>query len=294
MVAIGNSAARHALPQVQFALPAPALRPLITTYYHVTAPGPVEDYLHPEWGNIRFSLHGRWDVARPGSLDPTPQRHSLFGPTDRTGIVTSPGDAAMLGIGLTALGWAMLIDRPADAHANRVCDLDQVWGAAAGHCWQALCAADWAAVPALLDGVFTARAAAAPPPDPLIEVVQAALIDGHIDTAHGFAERLGLNDRTLARLCQRVFGFAPKRLLRRQRFLRTLAEIGDRLDQPLSSLLDGGYFDQPHFNREFRAFMGMTPLAYFHSPRQIMRRAAIERLRTAGAVVQGLHHAKAD
>lgn len=289
-----GTATRQALPQVQFALPAPALRPLITTYYQVSAPGPVEDFLHPEWGNIRFSTRGQWTLTRPGSNDPTPERHSLFGPTDRTGTVTSPGDAATLGIGLTALGWAQLIGQPANLHANRVCDLDKVYGEEAGRLWQQLCETDWADIPALLDAHFSARAAAAPPPDPLIEVVQAALIDGNIDTAHDFAESLGLNERTLARLCQRVFGFAPKRLLRRQRFLRTLADIGDRLDQPLATLLDGSYFDQPHFNREFRAYMGMTPLAYFHSPRQMMRRAAIERMRTAGAMVQGLHHAKAD
>lgn len=293
MFSDNGAASLQALPQVQFALPAPALRPLITTYYHVVAPGPVEDFLHPEWGNIRFSTRGQWTVDRPGSHDPTPPRHSLFGPTDRTGIVTSPGDAAMHGIGLTALGWAMLVGLPADRHANRMCDLDQVYGTAATDLWQALCRADWADTPALLDAFFTARAAAAPPPDPMIQVVEAALIDGNIDTVHDFAAGLQMNERTLARLCQRVFGFAPKRLLRRQRFLRTLAEIGDRLDQPLATLLDGSYFDQPHFNREFKAYMGMTPLAYFHSPRQMMRRAAIERMRTAGASVQGLHHSKA-
>ncbi|OSZ72737.1 hypothetical protein CAP39_05380 [Sphingomonas sp. IBVSS1] len=287
-------AAAPAEPQVCFALPAPALRPLITTYYRVVAPAPLEDYLHPEWGNIRFSIRGQWTVTRPGCNDPTPERASLFGPTDRTGMVRTPGDAASLGIGLTALGWAQLIGEPADRHANRVCDLGQVYGAAAEQLWQRLQQSDWAAAVALLDGFFTARAAAAPAPDPLIAVVEAALVNGEIGTAHDFAASLGLNERTLARLCQRVFGFPPKRLLRRQRFLRTLADIGDRLDQPLATLLDGSYFDQPHFNREFKAYMGMTPSAYFHSPRQIMRRAAVERMRTAGAMVQGLHHMKAD
>ena len=32
-------------------------------------------------------------------------------------------------------------------------------------------------------------------------------------------------------------------------------------DTPLAELAAaGGYFDQPHFNREVRAFSGMTPL----------------------------------
>lgn len=280
--------------QVGFALPAPALRPLITTYYQVVAPGPLTDYLHPEWGNIRFTTRGSWQLSRAGCPDPSPDRHGLFGPSDRTATVTTQGQAAMVGVGLTSLGWNQLLGVPANLHANRMRPLSDVLGDSADALWQRLCALPWAEVPAALDEFFLARASAAPPADPMIETVQAALIDGNIDTAHDFAASLGVNDRTLARLCLRVFGFAPKRLLRRQRFLRTLADIGDRLDQPLASLLDGSYFDQPHFNREFRAYMGMTPRAYVHSPRQMMRRAAIERMRTAGAVVQGLHHIKAD
>lgn len=285
-----EEAARSALPVVQFALPAPALRPLITTYYHVTAPGPLEDYLHPEWGNIRFTLRGSWTVKRPGCTDPTPERAALFGPSDRTAMVTAPGSAAMAGVGLTAQGWQLLIGQPADAHANRQSALDLLHGGRADALWSALRDCDWPAMPALFDAYF-ADVAGAAPLDPQIALLEQALIDSDITNVHGFAEGLGLNERTCARLCCKIFGFSPKRLLRRQRFLRTLADIGDRLDQPLASLLDGSYYDQSHFIREFRSYMGMTPLAYFHSPRQMMRPAAIERMRTAGAMVQGLHHA---
>ena len=277
------------MPVVKFALPAPALRPLITTYYHVAAHAPLEDHLHPEWGNIRFTLRGTWTVRRPGCADPTPAHGGLFGPSDRTATVTSAGAAAMAGVGLTAQGWQMLIGQPAVAHANRQCDLRRVHGARADALAAALQACDWADMPPLLDAWFTAVAGPVAL-DPQITILEQALIDGDLGTVQGFAEGLGLNERTCARLCLKIFGFSPKRLLRRQRFLRTLAEIGDRLDQPLASLLDGSYYDQSHFNREFRSYMGMTPLAYFHSPRQMMRRAAIERMRTAGAMVQGLHH----
>lgn len=291
MFSSDQAAVRVVLPQVQFALPAPSLRPLITTYYHVTTADPLEDYLHPEWGNIRFTLRGTWTAKRAGSSDPTPSHGGLFGPSDRTATVLASGQAAMVGIGLTALGWQQLIGEPANAHANRQGELSAVLGDAAETLWAAVRASEWAAMPALFDDWFGARAAAAAPPDPAIARLEQALIDGDIDTVPGFADGLGLTERTCARLCLRVFGFSPKRLLRRQRFLRTLAQIGDRLDQPLASLLHGSYYDQSHFIREFRSYMGMTPLMYFHSPRQLMRRAAIERMRAAGAMVQGLHHA---
>ena len=285
----GSLPTEQTMPIVQFALPAPALRPLITTYYHVTTTGPLVDQLHPEWGNIRFTTRGEWDVTRPGCSDQTPADCALFGPSDRTATVTAHGPAAMLGVGLTTLGWLALIGQPAHRLANRVCSLADVHGPAALALHERACATEWAGVPALFDAYFGALAAAAPPADLAVMRAEQALISGNIESVQAFAEGLGLGERTCARLCQRAFGFTPKRLLRRQRFLRTLAEIGDRLDEPLAALLDGSYYDQSHFIREFKAYMGMTPLAYFSSPRQMMRRAAAERLRTAGAVVQGLH-----
>lgn len=53
----------------------------------------------------------------------------------------------------------------------------------------------------------------------------------------------------------RDFGFFPEQSLRRQRFLRTLGQIGDLLDQNLSAQLDGRYQEQSHFIQKFRAYM---------------------------------------
>jgi len=61
------------------------------------------------------------------------------------------------------------------------------------------------------------------------------------------------------------------------------------LDRPLTGLIDDGYYDQAHFNREFRTYMGMTPTEYFNSPREIMRRSAEVRRSLTGAGLQGLH-----
>lgn len=280
---------RSMLLQVQFALPTPALRPLITTYYRVEAHGSLQDHLHPEWGNVRFTVSGQWQVVRPGCSDPTPARAALFGPTDRTGIVSCTGAGVMVGAGLTALGWCRLIGTPAHRLANRIADLESVHGKAAHALWESLQHASWEECQALFDAYFTAVAAPAQPDEPIIQQLETELVAGRIDHVAELAAALGFSERTLERLCKRAFGFSPKRLLRRQRFLRTLAEIGDRLDQPLAELLDGSYYDQSHFIREFKAYMGMTPTAYVHAPRQMMRLAAIERLRTAGAPVQGLH-----
>ena len=274
---------------IRFYLPAPALRPLITSYYLIDSPGPLSEWLHPEWGNIRFSLRGEWQVASMGGHAEAPRRSSLFGPTDRTRRFGTDG-GAMIGIGLTPLGWLRIVRRDAGGLANRFAALDDTLGMPGDALAVDLArCADDAARCAMLDTLFAGSGERAHADEAATMGVQRILIAGMADTVEEFVAATGLSHRTLNRLCLRVFGFGPKRLLRRQRFLRTLARIRDRLDQPLAALLDDDYYDQAHFIREFRAFMGMAPTAYFASPREVMRRIATERARVIGAPVQGLH-----
>src|SRR3569623_286073 len=141
-------------------------------------------------------------------------------------------------------------------------------------------------------GSLIRRAGRASSREELTRRAHAALVAGEIEDVGDFAAQVGVERRTLNRLCVRVFGFTPVRLLARQRFLRTLGAVRDHLDRPLSEVIDGAYYAQAHFNRDFKAFMGMTPMAYFNSPREVLRRAGTERREALGAAVQGLHPAK--
>ena len=103
------------------------------------------------------------------------------------------------------------------------------------------------------------------------------------------AERLGISSRSLERLSLKAFGFSPKLLLRRQRFLRSLAQF--TLDPSLTWIrtLDFHYVDQVHFVRDFRRFMGMSPRSYGALDHPLMRAAVHGRTAAAGAAVQALH-----
>lgn len=285
----GEGGAPSAPPSVRFFLPAAPLRELITSYYLIEATAPLADNLHPEWANIRFSLAGRWLADSFTGLAETPFRSALFGPTDRTRRFSSEGGTT-LGVGLTPLGWVRLIGGDASKLANAFTELGDLLGTPGDTIAARLqaCADDGARC-ALLDDLFVARLRPATADEALVAKAQRVLIGGEAETIADLAHAMGLQYRTLSRFCRRVFGFGPKRLFRRQRFLRTLAQVRDRLDQPLTSVLDPAYYDQAHFSREFRAYMGTTPTAYFSSPREVMRRAAAERMRVVGAPVQGLH-----
>lgn len=283
-------ATAQAAPQVRFHLPAPPLRPLVTSYYFVESSGPLEDYTHPEWGNIRFVLRGdaRFGDAAGRGMESLPPA-SIFGSTDRTRRFDS-GGGLTLGVGLTPIGWLNLIGRDASRYANRILPLDDALGVKGDMLAEQLAAApDEAARVALIDWLLQSRVRQGGAYHDAAIRVQAALLDGGIDKAAELAEAMAMEPRTLHRVCRQVFGFAPMRLIRRQRFLRTLVKVRDTLDRPLGQLIDQHYYDQAHFNRDFKAFMGMTPMAYFNGPREVLRRAAVERERVLGARVQALH-----
>jgi AraC-like DNA-binding protein len=290
MIGPPATGAPRGVPEIRFYLPPEGLRPLVTSYYFLESAGPLDDFTHPEWANIRFALNGVWRFeSGEGRETIEPTRAALFGPTDRARRFMTDGGLAF-GIGLTPLGWLTLIGSDASDVANLIVPLDRQLGPSGPAILSRLLEARTDAERvAILDTILDARPASQSAYRELAVQVQQALLSGTVDQVGDLAEQLGIEQRTLHRVCTTVFGFPPVRLLRRQRFLRTLAKVRDRLDQPLGDLIDSAYYDQAHFNRDFKACMGMTPLAYFRLPREALRRAAEERNRVLGAPVQGLH-----
>jgi AraC-like DNA-binding protein len=98
--------------------------------------------------------------------------------------------------------------------------------------------------------------------------------------------RVGASQRTIERICHRAFGFSPKLLLRRQRFMRSLSQF--MLDPTLKWIgaIDWQYHDQAQFVRDFREFMGMSPREYANTPHPVLEKFIQMRARLAGAPVQ--------
>jgi AraC-like DNA-binding protein len=259
-------------PRVNVYLPAAELRGYVTFYYFVTVDAPLEDFLYPEWGNVRFALAGDWRLEMDG-YGPEPQVDVLFGPTDRCGRLTTTG-GRVVGFGMTPLGWRRLIGTEASLMANRVRSLADELGSSGPELRAAFArdASDEAGV-ARFDALLTGLVARRPPEAPALISLDRILRTRPEDVPQ-FAAAADVSIRTLHRLCLSLFGFAPKRLLRRQRFLDTLGQVRTAVGDPLREALDAAYFDQAHFYRDFRDFMGMSPRAYFTASRALMARAA--------------------
>jgi AraC-like DNA-binding protein len=258
--------------RVEVHLPVEALRGYVTFYYFVTARGPLTDFLYPEWGNVRFELAGEWRLEMSGAGAEATTGDRLFGPTDRCGRVAT-GGGRVAGFGLTPLGWHRLIGSDSSVMANRIVALGDALGSTTAALRTALAEPDAGVAVVQADALLMAYAATCSPEDPQISAVNLVLHDRPHDV-DAFAAAAGVSTRTLHRICLRAFGFPPKRLLRRQRFLDTLGHVRTAVGDPLRETLDPDYFDQAHFYRDFRDFMGMSPRAYFTASRAIMANAA--------------------
>ena len=281
---------------IRFAMPSDALRPFVTTYYHteVTAPelpGWIEDYLHPEWGNMRFLPPGLSNHAIGSDPMVETPGFAAAGPTSRATRFRMRSGTSW-GIGLLPLGWVKFVDAPARDFADRAVDgmRDPAFAAFAPLA-EALRDADgdFDAGLALIERHMEQLLSRALAGSEGISAVHAGLVDPAVTTVAELADRAEMGVRSLERLCARAFGFTPKLLLRRQRFLRSLAHF--MLDPSLKWLtaMDYQYHDQAHFVRDFRRFMGMTPTAYGKLEHPLLSAAARARAEAAGEAMQVLH-----
>ena len=271
-----------------------ALRPYCSIIYLTEVAAPpgvrIDDYLHPEWANMRF-IEGETTRSAIGddAITPAPA-FNLTGPTSRA-TYFSVGSMRTWGIGILPMGWAKYFSLPAEELADRFCD-------AATHpafadfvplAERLRGTNDVEAGARAIDDFFAGRLACAPRDDPAILAAHAALMDDALGSVSHFAAKLGLSERSVERLSRRAFGFPPKLLLRRQRFLRSLARF--MLDPSMAWIdtLDYHYYDQAQFTRDFQRFMGMSPRAYAARSKPILGAAARARADAAGAAVQGLH-----
>ena len=282
---------------VRFLLPAPSLRPYVTAYYTLEVDAPpgavIEDRTHPEWASLRFSLRGRYEAATlEGAFEPSPDV-LLFGPTSRSLRVRSIGPGVLQGVGLTGLGWSHLVGTPACDMADRWAAPPGAFGALAQALVEPLKVLDDQGRAARLDEALGALSAARPTPAPALARLQGLLLRPEIDTVEHLAHELQLSSRQVERVCREHFGFPPKRLLNRARFMRTLAAVRGHPGRPWRELIDEGYCDQSHFVRDFRRFIGISATQYFAAARTFLKPAGDAREAALGAAYQALHPAAA-
>jgi AraC-like DNA-binding protein len=274
--------------------PAPRHTGLVSGYHlYAVEPQsgePQSDVFQPAWPMLRFvfGAPGNWRVRPPGGDWQAVGEAALFGPTG--GVTWSEsGHGAVAGIGIMPLGWSRLTSARASDWADRIGSPHGVIGGRLAEVADELKAIGRDDdVPAIFDRLLDAALAPPGVDDGAIAALEACLIDPSVATVHDLSRIVDRSVRSIERLCHRAFGFSPKLLMRRARFLRSLHAVAAAPATERASAIDPGYTDYSHFARDAQSFLGMSPQAFLKLDTPLLRQSLALRQSILGAPAQAL------
>ncbi|MEZ5892228.1 MAG: AraC family transcriptional regulator [Parvularculaceae bacterium] len=247
--------------ELRYHLPRADLLEFVRAYYVYETSESALQPLCAEMGNIRVVLNGGGILHTPDGRQHYNSSAFLIGPTLGACFMEAEPNTKVFGIGIRPKGWMLLCGMSAEEAADQVIDLTAFAGGLARSAIDELRnASDMASMAAAADRFFAS----------LIARRVSRSTAGYSDAlAHWLLDpgELGIDDlmaamdvsrRTTDRIAKLYFGASPKYLQRKYRALRAAdrirAGVGDWM-----SAAGGPYYDQSHFIKEFRTFVGVTP-----------------------------------
>jgi AraC-like DNA-binding protein len=221
-------------------------------------------------GTMELVINLKDDVARIYDAEETEQCKHLrgaivCGPHSKFFVIDTAEQESVIGVHFKPGGAFPFLHLTAgeiqDAHVS----LDMLWGRDADRLRERLLMAR--TPEAKFDVLEQTLLAQADRPLARHPAVSFALKELEAD-AHGHAiadltDRVGLSARRFIEVFREEVGLTPKLFCRVQRFQQVLGLVGmGRNVAWVKVALACGYFDQAHFNRDFRAFSGINPTTY--------------------------------
>ena len=252
--------------------PGPRLRGQVRDYvgYREDTPEPLRRREVPSAEiTLIVSLGPAIGIGAPGGAAPSERRTSFVaGLHDGPVLTEHDGRQHGIEVRLAPLAARRLFGVPMDEMANRVVALDDLLGRDADRLAERLHdAGGWAPRFALLDDAIARRLDDAPAPKPAVAWAWRRLRETHgALSIAALAEELGWSRRHLAAQFREQVGVPPKLVARILRFERVVALLCRAEPRRWAEVAYAcGYYDQAHFNRDFREFTGSTPRAFLAS-----------------------------
>lgn len=247
------------------------------------------DTFQPSWFNLRVLMDPEtdWTIDWGDGVQQRVPDIALFGPSSKVHWSKS-NRGTVLGAGITPLGWSRLGHRPADTLSDRASPAADILGKHVLVLAQQLRIAPEHMVGAVFDRWLAQMFRPPGRDEEAIVELNAALLDPAVRTVARLCSQTAIAPRTLERLCRKVFGFPPKFLLRRARFLRSLhALIGGGSGRGALAI-DAGYTDYSHFVREAHEFLGMSPTRFMECSGPMFHQSLALRKAVLGQPAQAL------
>ncbi|MFC7371981.1 DUF6597 domain-containing transcriptional factor [Fictibacillus iocasae] len=253
--------------KVEIKQPDKRLRPWIECYWHVqldTGVEPKNELILPN-GKIEmiFALDGNYHVVnrRTNKM----KQAWLSGIHHEPLEITYHGKSNLVGIRFHPHGIFPFLTIPVHEMVNAVEDLHAIWGVFHEEVYEALCRGiEHATIYETLDELLLRKISEGktslhPVLGHIVERIRTKPHESIADLAHS----IGYTQRHLNRLFKDHTGVNPKMLSQIFRFEKTCTYLHSNSEEhPADVIAAMGYYDQPHFNKEFKRFSGMTPLEY--------------------------------
>ena len=245
--------------------PPAALREWISIYYMLESDLLVwNDTLRAELPQVRFKWMGSTVISVAGLPEIKMPRASIYGPSYGAIRFRTRGPIRMFGAGLRPAGWAALIGTAAKELADLPHDLELLAGAPARRTLEHMAEAgsDRERIEAINTFFLSLAARAQAAPLWFTRATDAWLAGSPNPDVNTLVQTLGMSARQVERLSLRVYGAAPKLMARKSRTVQAAIRLGRNPAAGWTEASAGAFYDQSHFIRDFKTFIGMTPGEY--------------------------------
>ena len=242
----------------------------------------------PGWGLIWIVFADQPIAAQIGNRRYAPLGSAMLcGVTSRAMAIKANGGVSVA-IEVSPLGWARLFRTPAEELRDRFTPLEELLPRESiEELIAELAASDLGRDVKPICDAFWLRHLPPPQPDEgAVARIAGLIADPAVGNLTDAAADIGIDARALRRVSRRYFGFPPKLLLIRARFLRALVPMllgeADRAELPHP------YHDWSHFNRDAKRLLGMTARRFLLVPNDYVRAVLRARRLVTGSATPAL------
>jgi AraC-like DNA-binding protein len=249
--------------------------PVPGSYHHIRyrPPSALADWVEHFWMES-WELRGRASQTRVVLPHPcvhlvfAPGRSRIYGVQLSRFVRELKGDDRILGVKFRPGAFYPFFHEPVSRIANTSLPAQQVFPHVLTAEKSVLACCDNRA---MVDAAAQFLMAYLPPSDPNVdtacEIVEEIANDRCVTRVEHVIERSGLQERTLQRLFHRYVGASPRWVIKRYRVYDVLNQLTAGIPVAWAALAqDMGYFDQSHFNNDFRKLVGCAPREYLEQP----------------------------
>lgn len=224
--------------------------------------------------NLMISFDGAFNCYKPEDAKPyaTYTESWSIGLWNTHHILDWPRNMQLLIVDFKPGGAYPFLHLPLSELHNNIVSLDAIWGNLAAELRERLYNAPTIQARfELFEQLLLARLGEAPEGLEAVQYAAAEIAHHHgALSIRSLADHVGMSHNHLTRQFQQLVGATPKELARIYRFKYTLSNLD--LNQPIDwgeVALRAHYYDQAHFNKDFKAFTGHTPTDFLRLHRQV-------------------------